>query len=87
MMDVRIVGMGVGQGLVRVGVGVRLPRWILRAVGVLMMHVMGVTVTVGQPIMRVLVEVALGEVQPDSGCHEPSCREQRHGDGLPPEQD
>jgi len=87
MMDVRIVGMGVGQGLMLVGMGVWLPRWILGAVGVLMMHVVGMRVTVGQPIMGVLVEVALGEMQPDSECHEPTCREQRHGDGLPPEQD
>ena len=87
MMDVRIVGMGVGQWLGCVDVGVRLPRGITWAVGVLMMHIVGMTVTVGQPIMRVLVEVALGEVQPDTECHEPSCREQRHGDRLPPEQD
>ena len=63
VVGIRIVWMRVHQCPVLVPVRVRLARWIVRAVGMLMMGVMDMAMGVRHRVMRVLVLVTLGDVQ------------------------
>jgi len=66
--------------LVRMGVG--LSGWILGTVCMLMMLVMHMRMRVHHRLVDVIVFVALSDVQPDTQCHERSCREELRSNGL-----
>ena len=55
---------------------VRLPRWVLGTVRMPMMFIMYVRMCVRHQLMGMLVFMTLGHVQPDTYCHERSCREE-----------
>jgi len=74
MVDVGEVRVRVRHWLVEMGVAVRLARVGSGGMLVLMVLVVGVAVRVLQPLVRVLVPVLLGEVQPHARSHQP-CRE------------
>src|SRR5438067_1662744 len=54
----------------------RLTRWILRAVRMLMVFIMHVRMCVRYRLVGMLVFMTLGHVQPNTYCHERSCREE-----------
>ena len=62
--------MGMDHRLVTMRVGVRFARQGARAVGVLMVFVVGVEVVVFHRLMPVPVFVTLGQMQPDTQHHE-----------------
>ncbi len=82
MMDVGEMRVRVRQRLVNVFVRVRLGRVNARRVRVLVMLVVGVVVRMFQPLMRVLVFVPLGQVQPDTDAHEYSRCDKQRPDGF-----
>ena len=87
VMDVGIVGVRVPHGLMHVHVGMRPPRVDARRMLVLVMLVMVVPVLMFQVRMLVLVRVHLGDVQPESGGHQPRCRNERPSQRIPQERD
>jgi len=64
------MGVAVTEWPVRVTMGVRLPGWSSRVVGVLVMLVVNVCVRMLERLVVVLVGVALRQVKPDAGPHE-----------------
>ena len=70
MVQVGVVRVPVRQRLVRVHVGVRLAGIEARLVPVAVVLVVPVAVGVRERFVAVLVLVALGQVQPDSGGHQ-----------------
>ena len=75
MVDVRVMRMRVLHRGVVVFVAVRLPRWIVRVVFVLVMLVVNVAVLVGHLLVLVLVAVLFAEMQPNPDRHE-RCRDE-----------
>ena len=80
VMNVRIVGMPVRHPGMSVDVSVRLAGRERRVVLVLMVLVVDMDVLVQQLVVRVLVLVALGEVQVESDRHQPTRDDERDGD-------
>jgi hypothetical protein len=70
----------------QVRVGVRLPRRIVRTVGMLVMSVVGMTVAVRERLMNMLVGVPLSEVQPDTEPHQTTGGNEGRCNRLPPDQ-
>ena len=70
MMNIGKMRMTVGERLVRVFVGMRLARRVMRSVRMTMMLVMQMPVAVGERLVRVRVLVPLREVQPEPERHE-----------------
>lgn len=68
MVQVRVMRMLVPQGLVPMHVGVRLAHGPFMLM--LVVAVMHMAVVVLDLLMNVLMLVALGEVQPQSNCHQ-----------------
>src|SRR6266566_9194360 len=66
--------------LVRMRMG--LARRVLGTVRVLMVFVMQMRMRVSHRLVNVLMFVMLSHVQPETQCHEHSCREELQGDGL-----
>jgi hypothetical protein len=60
------VRMRVGQGAMPMPVGVRLARWIVRLMGVLVMRIVHVRVRMIERLVGVTVLMMLGDVQPDA---------------------
>ena len=85
MAVVRIgeVGMGVGQRLMSMPVGMLGAGCDRDIVGMMVMGVVRVFMCVFQHLVRVLVLVALAQVQPDAEQHQQSGSEQRQGQGIP----
>ena len=65
-----------------VRMGVRLARRILGTVRMLMVLVMHMRMRMHHRLVDVVVFVMLSDVQPDTQCHERSCREELQSDGL-----
>ncbi len=72
VMEIRIVRMAMHHRRVPVPVGVRLAGWCIRSMPMLVVRVVHVAVLVLHYLMRVLVVVALGEVQPQAERHQPA---------------
>ena len=72
VVNVGIVGMGVGHRLVRVRVAVRLSGRVVGGMFVLVVFVMDVAVFMLHRLVLVLVFVPLRKVQPDAHAHERS---------------
>ena len=72
VMDIGIVSMGVGQCLVLVRVAVRLSRWVVGRVFVLVVFIMDMAVFMLHRLVFVFVFVPLRKVQPDPDTHERS---------------
>ena len=64
----------------RMNMRMRFARWVIRAVLMLMMHVVRMRVRVNELFVHVLVFVALGEVQPHAYGHKRSRSQQLRGD-------
>ena len=69
VVNIRIMRVAVRQFLVPMRVRVRFTRWIAGSMNVLVMRVMRVPMVVHQRFMAMLMRVALGQVQPNSGGH------------------
>ena len=74
MMYVGEMPVGMRQALMRVGMRMRLPFWIIRAVRMLMVCVMDVRMGVLQRFVDVLVLVSLSEMQKET-CSHADCRD------------
>ena len=70
VMDVGVVRMRVDKFPVAVPVGVRFAGRIIRAVDMLMMHVVMMKVLVLHQFMAMLMLVAFGQVEPDAKAHQ-----------------
>lgn len=70
VMDIRVMGMTVGQRLMFMKVVMRFTLVPGKIMGMLVMRVMRVPMLVGQWRMRMRVLVALDQVQPQSNGHE-----------------
>ena len=73
VVNIRVMGMGVRQCLVFVRVAVRLSRWIVGGVFVLVMFIVDVAVFMLHRLVCVFVFVSLRKVQLDADAHE-CCR-------------
>ncbi len=82
MMDVGIVGMGVGQRLVLVRVAVRLSWRVVGGVSVLVVFVVDVAVFMLHRLVFVFVFVPLRKVQPDAHAHERSRHAEENGESF-----
>ena len=69
MMNVRYVRVRMPQGLMPMGVCVRLSGWIVRPMLVLMVRIVHMRMRVLHQVMCVLVPMILCQMQPDTGCH------------------
>lgn len=70
VMHVRIVGMAVAEGRMVVRMAVRLSRRVVRAMGVMVMVVVHMTVRMIENVVRVRVSVTFRQVQPCAECHQ-----------------
>jgi hypothetical protein len=87
VVDVRVVGVGVGERLVLVRMSMGFPgvhAWFVR---VPVMLVVKVGVAVDDPIVRVFVCVLFGEVKPDPDRHECRGRVEQGASRLPKDED
>ena len=70
VVKIRVMRMPVGESAVPVRVAVRLARWIVWRMGVLVMRVMDVPVLVLHRGMNMLVLMALPEMEPKPDPHQ-----------------
>ena len=84
MVDIRVVRVIVREHLMHVGMRVGFARRVVRTVDVLMVFVVDVPVSVRYRGVRVLMNVALGQVQPDAKRHEEAAGNKERGERLPP---
>jgi len=70
VVNVRVVRVAVCQRLVPMSVAVRLTAGIARAVRVLVMRVVVVKMLVLDGLVRVVVLVVFGQMEPHARCHE-----------------
>ena len=70
MVQVGPVRVGVGEGVVPVGVGVRCIGWRFTWMCMLMMCVMAVPVAMFQRLVRMGMQVIFGQAQPDANAHQ-----------------
>lgn len=86
-MNVRIVRVAVRPRIVPMRMDMRLTRRIFRAVGVLMVLIVGVRMLMLEQFMRVPMAVVLGEMEPEAHSQEQGSREKGKCYGLPPEEE
>ena len=86
MMNVRRVGVTVGEGCVRVSMRMRLATRIVGRVRMLVMFVVHVAMRVLQRFVHVNVFVALREMQPESDGHQRRRGEDERRDPIVPKQ-
>ena len=82
MMDVGIMGMGVGQCLVFVRVAVRLSWRVVEGVFVLVVFIMDVAVFMLHRNVPVFVFMAFRKVQPDAHAHDRSGHAEENGESF-----
>ena len=82
VVDVGIVGVGMGLGFVLVRVAVRLSRWVVGRVFVLVVFVVDMAVVMLHRFVLVLVFVLLREMQPDADAHERSRHAEENGESF-----
>jgi uncharacterized membrane protein len=76
MVNIRVMGMGLGQCLVLVRMAVRLSWRVVGGMFVLMVFIMDVAVFMLHRLVFVFMFVPLRQVQPDANAHE----RRRHGE-------
>ena len=79
MVNVRVVWVPVHQRTVFVGMGVRLARWVARTMGMPVMLIVRVPMGVRQGLVRVLVHVALAQMEPEPERHEAAPGHEQEG--------
>ena len=82
VMHVGRVRMCVFQRTMHMDMRVRLPRWIVQTVLMLVVLVMHVRMAVRKRLVDMFMLVALGEVQPNAQSHQAACEEQLNGNWL-----